>query len=61
MMSYTGHEFIEELKRLEQRLSYEVNAKKWRGEPKRTIYKGLNSRKRRRNQLYFNRLVEDQK
>lgn len=56
MMSYTGHEFIEELKRLEQRLSYEMN-----GEPKRTIYKGLNSRKRRRNQLYFNRLVEDQK
>lgn len=61
MMSYTGHEFIEELKRLEQRLSYEMNVKKWRGEPKRTIYKGLNSRKRRRNQLYFNRLVEDQK
>ena len=61
MMSYTGHQFIEELKRLEQRLSYEMNMKKWRGEPKRTIYKGLNSRKRRRNQLYFNRLVEDQK
>lgn len=61
MMSYTGHEFIEELKRLEQRLSYEMNLKKWRGEPKRTIYKGLNSRKRRRNQLYFNRLVEEQK
>ena len=61
MMSYTGYEFIEELKRLEQRLSYEMNVKKWRGEPKRTIYKGLNSRKRRRNQLYFNRLVEDQK
>ena len=61
MMSYTGYEFIEELKRLEQRLSYEMNVKKWRGEPKRTIYKGLNSRKRRRNQLYFNRLVEEQK
>ncbi len=61
MMSYTGHEFIEELKRLEQRLSYEMNVKKWRGEPKRTIYKGLNSRKRRRNQFYFNRLVEGQK
>lgn len=60
MMSYTGHEFIEELKRLEQRLSYEMNVKKWRGEPKRTIYKGLNSRKRRRNQLYFNRMVEDE-
>jgi hypothetical protein len=60
-MSYTGHEFIEELKRLEQRLSYEMNVKKWRGEPKRTIYKGLNSRKRRRNQLYFNRIVEGQK
>lgn len=61
MMSYTGHEFIEELKRLERRLSYELNMKRWRGEPKRTIYKGLNSRKRRRNQLYFNRLVEEQK
>ena len=60
MMSYTGHEFIEELKRLEQRLSYEMNVKKWRGEPKRTIYRGLNSRKRRRNQLYFNRMVEDE-
>ena len=61
MMSYTGHEFIEELKRMEQRLSYEMNVKSWRGEQKRTIYKGLNSRKRRRNQLYFNRLMEDQK
>lgn len=27
MMSYTGHEFIEELKRLEQRLSYELRKK----------------------------------
>lgn len=61
MMSYTGYEFIEDLKRIEQRLSYELRKKSWRGEPKRTIYRGLNSRKRRRNQLYFNRLVEDQK
>lgn len=61
MMAYTGHEFIDEFKGLEQRLSYELRKKSWRGEPKRIIYKGLNSRKRRRNQLYFNRLVEDQK
>ena len=56
MMSYTGHEFIEELKRL----SYELRKKSWRGEPKRTIYKGLNSRKRRRNQLYFNKMIENE-
>ena len=58
MEVYTGKMFIEELGRIEGRVLHELRVR-WH-EPKRTIYRGLNSRKRRRNQLYFNRMVEDE-
>lgn len=57
MMSYTGKDVI---KHLEDAL-IKADIKRCESVARRDLYRGLNSRKRRRNQLYFNRLVEDQK
>ena len=57
MMSYTGEDVI---KHLEDALR-KADIKRCESVARRDLYLGLNSRKRRRNQLYVNRLVEDQK
>lgn len=56
MMTYTGKDAI---KHLEEAL-INANIKRCESAARRDLYPGLNSRKRRRNQLYFNRLVEEQ-
>ena len=57
MMAYTGEDVI---KHLEDTLR-KADIKRCESVAQRDLYPGLNSRKRRRNQLYFNRLVEEQK